>query len=642
MSVIKAAIIAGGKGTRARGITKDIIPKALVPVAGIPIIFRQLWLLKQYEVKEVAVMGGHLADALVNEVQKESQRLGINVQLFIEDKPLGTAGGFHAAYNFFSEGNFFVFYGDVAVEMNLNRLIAFHRGKQAIVTIVAHPNDHPHESDLLHIDSNDRILEILPSQSRRPGFYHNLVPAAVYCCNAGLFDYIEQFKKQDFIKDVFPRMISKDAPIFAYNTPEYLRDLGAPERYAMVEKDIKSGFITSLNFSNKRPAIFFDRDGVLNHEIGGKGLIHHDALVLIPRAPEAVRLVNEKGWLAIVTTNQPQIAKGFITFEELDTIHAKLETLLGYKGAKLDRIYFCPHHPEHGFEGEIPELKVNCECRKPKAGMHFKAMDELPISCEESCMIGDTWRDMGAARAAGIFAYGVRTGYGCRDCVGNYRPDLIFSDIFEAVNYALFGISQTKDLTDKIIKKLSRQKNVLLIGVCGISRAGKSTYAHSLLKRLKFCKVQALHIRLDDWIVPLSQRRTYSKVEERLQTFLYPKIIEQLLSGNEVVTPGYDSVKRELADPFCYKLQVEKVIILDGLLTCIDLIRNKLDYTIFVEQEEKVIIDRYREFYKWKGEDDSSIEQSLKERMHEEWPTILRQKKTVDLVVNAGGKGGYK
>jgi histidinol-phosphate phosphatase family protein len=436
-SPLKAAIIAGGKGTRIRPLAGELVPKALLPVAGRPIVFRQLELLARYGVREVAVLAGHLADALGEAMWPEARRLGMKLEFFVEPEPLGTAGGLPAARDFLAGGDFLAIYGDVAVDMDLSRLAQFHRERRALATIVAHPNDHPHESDLLRTDAEARVLEILPRKSRPEGYYRNLVPAAVYCLSPGIFHCIQPQTKQDFIGDLFPRLLAGPAAVYAYATPEYLRDMGTLGRYQTVQEDLQSGLVQRMHFTQPRPAVFFDRDGVLNAEIVGRGVLRCEELELLPRAAEAVKKVNRRGWLAVVVTNQAQVAKGLTTVEELERIHARLETLLGRQGAYLDRIYYCPHHPDRGFLGEIPELKFDCQCRKPKAGLIGAALRDLPIALESSCLVGDTWRDVGAARAAGIRAYGVRTGYGCQGCEDEHRPDRIFADVGEAVDFVL-------------------------------------------------------------------------------------------------------------------------------------------------------------------------------------------------------------
>lgn len=269
MSPSRAIIIAGGAGTRIRSISGDLIPKALVPVAGRPIVAWQLELLARHGIREVAICAGHLAGALQAGMEPLAREAGVTLTFFVETEPRGTAGGLLAARAFVGREDFFVLYGDVAVEMDLARLMAFHREKGALATVVCHPNDHPHESDLLRVGDDDRVLEVLPRKGRPAGFYRNLVPAAVYCLSPSALEFIEPGVRRDFIGDVLPRMIREGAAVFAYNTPEYLRDMGTPERYARVESDLERGLPGRMNRAERRPAVFFDRDGVLNREVEG-------------------------------------------------------------------------------------------------------------------------------------------------------------------------------------------------------------------------------------------------------------------------------------------------------------------------------------------------------------------------------------
>ena len=127
---------------------------------------------------------------------------------------------------------------------------------------------------------------------------------------------------------------------------------------------------------------------------------------LIDGVAEAIKIINNSGYLAIVVTNQPVIARGEVTFDKLQEIHNKMETLLGLEGAYLDGIYFCPHHPHKGYEGEIAELKIDCECRKPKPGLLLQAAKDFNIDLSQSFMIGDSENDILAGIAANC-----RTGY---------------------------------------------------------------------------------------------------------------------------------------------------------------------------------------------------------------------------------------
>lgn len=184
-----------------------------------------------------------------------------------------------------------------------------------------------------------------------------------------------------------------------YDSPEYVKDMGTPERYYEVVADIRAGRVGSKNLSHKQKAIFLDRDGTLNKHVGF--LRSPEELELIEGAAEAVREINHSGYLAIVATNQPVIARGEVTEEGLELIHQKLETLLGREGAYLDAVYYCPHHPDKGFEGEVEELKVICHCRKPSPGMLLRAAKDYNIDLSESWMVGDSENDVLAGKNAG-------------------------------------------------------------------------------------------------------------------------------------------------------------------------------------------------------------------------------------------------
>jgi histidinol-phosphate phosphatase family protein len=439
---VKAVIIAGGLGTRLRSVTGDTLPKALVPVAGVPIIHRQLRLLKRYGCTSVTATAGHLADVLANGCTDEAERLGLRLTFVSERMPLGTGGGLPAAHEFLRNEPFIALCGDIAVEMDLKRLVAFHNRHHADATIVVHPNDHPQTSDLVVADEADRVQRILPRGNRDSDDYRNLVFGSVYVLSSRVFDFIEPDAKQDLNNDIFPRMIRGGARVLAYNTPEYLKDVGTVERLALVDRDYSGGRVDRMNWNCKRPAVFFDRDGVLMQDVEPEGVTRPDDVRLLPQAAEAVRLVNDAGILAIVVTNQPGIAKGFLSLENLNRIHGRLDMKLGETGAWLDRIYYCPHHPESGFDGERPEYKVTCDCRKPSPGMLLRATAELPVDLHRSILVGDSARDIGAARAAGVAAYGVRTGHGCRDCVGESAPDLRCNTAFDAVHLFLETLDQ--------------------------------------------------------------------------------------------------------------------------------------------------------------------------------------------------------
>jgi len=324
---------------------------------------------------------------------------------------MGTAGGLLKALELLAD-EVIVLYGDTMLDVDLQRFLNYHRGMRAEATLLAHPNDHPQDSDLLDVDGAGLVQGILPYPHPEGLWFENLVNAAAYVLTKPLLAaYRDQFQSGDFAKQLFPLMLAGGRRIAAYRSTEYIKDAGTPERLDKVEADFLSGRVAE--WRGARPAVFFDRDGTLNVDAGF--ITTAEQLELLPGAAEAVRAVNRAGYLAVVVTNQPVIARGDCTEAGLRLIHNKLETLLGREGAYLDKIYYCPHHPHAGYSGERPELKIECECRKPKPGMIRHAAAEMRIDLARSWMVGDSTFDILAASQAGIRSVLVATGNGGAD-----------------------------------------------------------------------------------------------------------------------------------------------------------------------------------------------------------------------------------
>ncbi len=149
-----------------------------------------------------------------------------------------------------------------------------------------------------------------------------------------------------------------------------------------------------------RRAVFLDRDGVINEEV--ENLVKPEDFRLKEGAAEAIRRLNEMGYLVIVATNQPVLAKGFASFEDMDRIHGRMSELLAGHNARVDAVYVCPHHPEKGFPGERGSLKARCGCRKPEPGLITKAMADFDVDAGGSWMVGDSPTDVEAGRKAGL------------------------------------------------------------------------------------------------------------------------------------------------------------------------------------------------------------------------------------------------
>ena len=184
-----------------------------------------------------------------------------------------------------------------------------------------------------------------------------------------------------------------------------------------------------------------DRDGCLIEE---RGYINHPSRVhLLPRTPEAVARLNAAGIAAVMATNQAGIARGYFSHETLVAVNAELERQLGARGARLDALYVCTHHPTAG----QPPYRETCECRKPKPGLLLRAAAELGLDLSRSIMVGDKPSDIEAGQAAGAATVLVLTGYGrgeweYRRQEWTVKPDHVAEDLFDAVEWALARISK--------------------------------------------------------------------------------------------------------------------------------------------------------------------------------------------------------
>ncbi|MDB5601061.1 MAG: histidinol-phosphate phosphatase family protein [Xanthobacteraceae bacterium] len=630
-----AVIIAGGLGTRAHAMTGDRIPKALLPVAGIPIVFRQMRVLRREGVTRLTVLAGHHGEQLHAAMADEATALGLALDILVEAQPLGTAGCLTALGPV--EDDTLILYGDMLFDVALAPLRDFHRAHNTLITIVAHPNDHPRTSDLL-VAQEGLVTSILPHSVPRDGDYRNLVPAGLYLASPEFFRRLPS-GKVDMIRDVLPLLIAAGARVGAYDTPEYMRDVGSPARHAAAERDLAAGLPEALNNRHKRPAIFFDVDGVLNEEPGTLGVLRPDQVVLVEGAGAAVRRTREAGMLAVGVTNRPQVARGDITFDDLDRIFARLEALLATDGGVLDRIYFCPHHPDAGFPGEVKELKFRCECRKPGDLMLRWAVADLPVDLKRSALIGDSLRDIGAARAIGVYAYGVRTGYGCLDIV-RYPggpptapvPDLMFADVGEAVDFCRgYGA-----IAAPIVQALPtrRTEGPIIVAVCGRSRAGKSVVAHALARTLADSGANFLHVHLDNWIVPAAERGPNDTAEIRNRVDLLPDLIASLRAGRAITAPGYDSARRVAGKTTTYDAAGRDIVILEGVFAAHASVRAMVDLAVFVEAPENVQRARFDALYRWKSFSDAATEELWDARSSEEWPAVDAQRASADLILS--------
>jgi histidinol-phosphate phosphatase family protein len=432
----QAIILAGGKGTRLKDRLGDL-PKPMIPIGGKPLLQYQVELAAQYGFSDIVIFVCYRPD-LIQAHLGDGSRWGVKIRYVVEEQPLGTAGAVLAARDTLAD-RFLAFYGDTMVNVDLERIWQAHARSHATATLLLHPNDHPLDSDLVEVDHDSRITAFHNRPHPTGQYFQNLVNAGLYVLEKKpLQDFRKSLRSNpaavlDFGKDVFPAMVRSGAKLLGYNTPEYIKDIGTPERYDRICAEYDSGVVRRGSLAVPQRAVFLDRDGTLIHD--KDCLRTADELELIPSAAPAVRELNHHGWRTVVVTNQPVIAKGWCTETELQRMHNKMETLLGQEHAFLDRIYFCPHHPEGGFAGERADLKIRCDCRKPAIGMIQRAAADLNIDLQQSWLIGDTTTDMQTAKNAGLRSILVRTGYAGKDGKQPATPDYTFDTLLEAAQF---------------------------------------------------------------------------------------------------------------------------------------------------------------------------------------------------------------
>jgi histidinol-phosphate phosphatase family protein len=624
---MKAVILCGGKGTRMGNIAAEI-PKPMLPVGGKPVLLHQVELLKRYGITEIIMITAHLADVIENYFS-DGKKFGVSISYYRETTPLGTTGGLKEIEEKL-DSDFLLLYGDVMVNMNLARLIEFHREKKATATLVVHPNSHPYDSDLLEADASGRIIGFHPKPHDENSWYHNLVNAALYAFSPAILKHIQKGVKADFGKDIFPKIFDGEA-LYAYRTAEYLKDMGTPERLEQVNSDYASGKIERLNLEHKRKAIFLDRDGVINEEVN---LLHKiEDFRLIPGAASAIAKINKSEYLAIVVTNQSVIARGLCTIPQLDEIHKKMETLLGREGAYIDALYYCPHHPDKGYPDEVPEFKIDCECRKPKIGMIKKAVADFNIDLNGSFIIGDSERDVLTGKNAGIRTIALRSGEGCKEC--KVEPDYFFDTLTDAVEFIID--EPYKEYAQKVVAAFQKSaKKPFVIGVGGKSRTGKSTFSRYLIECFEKIGKKALIVLLDNWLIPLSERNEEDNVYTRFQIEKASDDIRKILSGESVSVKKYEPLLRSNSDERVeYNASGYDVIIVEGV-TALSYEKTRKMYAlkIFMRIPDNLFMKRVFSIYLWKGLNNEEIKSIIEKRGADEYSLIAKEERFADLIIN--------
>ena len=387
---ILAAVLAGGLGTRSANPNQAKISQL---VGGRSLLAWQIDSFSGSAISEVCVVGGHFADqvlATINELKNE-----FDFQFVIEQTPQGTVNAVKSAFQKSGLDRALVVLGDLLVATDLENFVAEWVKSGKHVGVMVHPSTHPQDSDAV-FEHWDGSVSVVAKGGDRAGI-PNMSSAGIFTMTRGAIGAYGDCK--DIGSNVLPAAAKRD-DLFAFVTSGYVKDTGTPDRLERARHDAESGVIERRGKQGDRKVLFLDRDGVINPV--SPEIYSPDGYVLNIGVAQLIQRANSEGIPVFAITNQPGIAKGLMTFQEHETIRAEMDRLLGEYGAFVDDYFYCPHHPDSGFEGEVSELKISCDCRKPEPGLVVRAAAKHGVDLLGSVFVGDTWRDQEVAEKCGI------------------------------------------------------------------------------------------------------------------------------------------------------------------------------------------------------------------------------------------------
>lgn len=590
----QALILAGGKGTRLASILNGK-PKPLVEINGTPLLKHILDYVASYGINNVVILVNYEAKQIENFVIDYTKSSTMTIRCVDDGEPQGTAGAIIKNIDFL-EDEFFVIYGDTYSDINLKMLYEAHRKRiLSDCTVVVHPNDHPQDSDILIVDDSNRVIAIDAYPHPHNVYLPNLVNAALCYTKKSMFEgVIPNCIPYDIAKNLLRDQCSSKR-IYAYNTYEYIKDCGTPERVRKVERDIISGKVQSLNKNAKHSVVFLDRDGTINKEVSHLKTLND--FELLPNVSKAIGVLNKSGKLTCVVTNQPVIARGECDVNTLKSIHNKMETILGDEGAYIDRIIFCPHHPDSGYENEVADLKVKCDCRKPSLGMFHNVSEEFNILISQSWMIGDTTTDIMFAKNAGLKSILLKTGYAGLDYKYPVTADYHFDSLLDAAQFITNGY----DTLFQQVNKLSIN-NERFISIIGQSRAGKSNLASVVKDYFTSIGRECVVVSTDRFFLSNNDRgeHPHSKIDTKALLDII-NIINNCVSDSYIRLPIYDKLKKRISNSFENVLiKPNSVVVVEGISSDVILehFKSKL---IYVNVDEDIRKSRFINEYLSRG-----------------------------------------
>jgi histidinol-phosphate phosphatase family protein len=386
-------IVAGGKGSRSLNPTRAKILQELSE--GFSILDLHLEKLKESGLVDITLLLGEHADQVIEYLERKYiNKSEFNFDWLLDDGTEGTLGALTKGVSFLMRERYLVILGDVVISANYDFLLKRWEDSNTNAAVLVHPNLHPFDSDKVLADNNDLITEIIPKGQSA----HRIQPlrsvAGCYFFNLDCFTEFCHVTAGDISLNFLPELIKK-VRVLALNSSYFFKDSGTPERLNSLQNNYANGSIARRG-RVQRPAIFLDRDGTLfqNSGTARRGLSLEEVSA---ENFQAISRANAQGIPVFIVTNQPGVAKGEISIDDVLSVQAQYEIYAAKESAFIDDFRVCPHHPKVGFQGEISQFKVDCNCRKPKVGMFHDLAVAHSIDLGKSTFIGDTEVDRQSA-----------------------------------------------------------------------------------------------------------------------------------------------------------------------------------------------------------------------------------------------------
>jgi len=403
---MKAIILCAGKGERLRPLTENI-PKPMISIDNKPVLEYLIKLCKKHNIDEIAINTSYLPEK-IKDYFGNGEKWNVKIRYSFEPELLGTSGALNNFREFLNtEEPFFVIYGDQVTDIDLTKLMQYHKQKAGIATTAVRkkPVSKPPAS-LIFTNEDSKVTKIIEKPSDElfkqlcKDFY--LSNSGIYICEPEILKFIpEGFS--DFAYDIFPKLIEQGKQIFTFMMDEYyFRGVDNIDKYELCRNEIESGKVR-LNFiyekTGKNKAIFLDKDGTINeniYEVDGRLMspANVNQIKILDYAKEGIDEMKKLGFKIIIITNQPGLAFGYI-----DPV--KFQEIIEYSKKELgiDGFYYCPHHPS---QGKVSKFIKECKCRKPHPTLIQEAAKEFNIDISKSYMVGDSLSDVKTGQKAGV------------------------------------------------------------------------------------------------------------------------------------------------------------------------------------------------------------------------------------------------